>query len=130
MLTFLHISESQLPEIREPGEAVGSILPKVAAELGLSPGTIVCTGALDQAAGAIGVGNISEGIFSENIGAALAICSPVRKPAFHESRIMPIHYFGIPDMYMMHSFTTGGMVLRWFRDAFCDMEKSDRCDDR
>jgi xylulokinase len=124
MLAFLEISESRLPEIREPGEAVGPILPEVAAELGLTPGTTVCTGALDQAAGAIGVGNIAEGIFSENIGAALAICSPVRKPTFHESRIMPIHYFGIPDIYMMHSFTTGGMVLRWFRDVFCDMEKT------
>lgn len=123
MLFHLGISEDQLPEIREPGEAIGPILPAVAAELGLSPHTIVCTGALDQAAGAIGVGNIAEGIFSENIGAALAICSPVQKPIFHESRALPIHYFGIPDMYMMHSFTTGGMVLRWFRDAFCGMEK-------
>ena len=123
MLAYLDISERQLPEIREPGEAIGPVLPDVAAELGLSPRTIVCTGALDQAAGAIGVGNIAEGIFSENIGAALAICSPVRKPVFHESRTLPIHYFGIPDMYMMHSFTTGGMVLRWFRDAFCGMEK-------
>jgi len=122
MLRYLGIDEGRLPEIREPGEAVGPILPNVAAELGLSPRTIVCTGALDQAAGAIGVGNISEGIFSENIGAALAICSPVEKPAFHQSRALPIHYFGIPDMYMMHSFTTGGMVLRWFRDAFCDAE--------
>jgi sugar (pentulose or hexulose) kinase len=124
MLVRLGIGEQQLPEIREPGEAIGPILPTVARELGLSPDTIVCTGALDQAAGAIGVGNIAEGIFSENIGAALAICSPVRKPVFHESRILPIHYFSIPDMYMMHSFTTGGMVLRWFRDAFCDMEKT------
>jgi xylulokinase len=124
MLSFLEIDETQLPKISEPGEPVGPILPQVAAELGLDPSTIVCTGALDQAAGAIGVGNIAEGIFSENIGAALAICSLVRKPVFHKSRIMPIHYFGIPDMYMMHSFTTGGMVLRWFRDAFCDMEKS------
>lgn len=124
MLAYLGIREGQLPEIREPGEAVGPMLPAVAAELGLSAGTVVCTGALDQAAGAIGVGNIAEGIFSENIGAALAICSPVRRPAFPESRSMPIHYFGIPDMYMMHSFTTGGMVLRWFRDAFCDTEKS------
>ncbi|MFH1081451.1 MAG: FGGY family carbohydrate kinase [Pseudomonadota bacterium] len=124
MLLFLGISEDRLPQICEPGDPIGPILPAVAVELGLSPSTIVCTGALDQAAGAIGVGNIAEGIFSENIGAALAICSLVRKPPFHESRIMPIHYFGIPDMYMMHSFTTGGMVLRWFRDAFCEMEKS------
>ncbi len=120
----LRISEARLPEIREPGEAVGPILPEVAAELGLSPNTIVATGALDQAAGAVGVGNIAEGIFSENIGAALAVCSPVRRPAFHASRLLPIHYFAIPDMYMMHSFTTGGMVLRWFRDAFCEMEKT------
>lgn len=34
----------------------------------------VCTGALDQAAGAIGAGNTHEGMFSETIGAALAIC--------------------------------------------------------
>lgn len=122
MLDYLRISEDSLPEIREPGEAVGPILPAVAEELGLSEDTIVCTGALDQAAGAIGVGNISEGIFSENIGAALAICAPTRKPRFDPNRSMPVHYFGIPDMYMMHTFTTGGMVLRWFRDSFCKEE--------
>jgi xylulokinase len=35
---------------------------------------------------------------------------------------MPIHYHGIPDTYMAHTFTTGGMVLRWFRDNFYDNE--------
>jgi xylulokinase len=35
---------------------------------------------------------------------------------------MPIHYHGIPDTYMAHTFTTGGMALRWFRDAFCETE--------
>ncbi|NJD02916.1 MAG: hypothetical protein FIA99_10070 [Ruminiclostridium sp.] len=122
MLEYLGIKESNLPEIREPGEYVGTILPKVADELGLSGEMAVCTGALDQAAGAIGVGNISEGIFSENIGAALAICVPVNRPTFDPNRKIPLHYFGIPDMYMMHTFTTGGMALRWFRDNFCRME--------
>ena len=122
MLDYLGINESNLPEIREPGEPVGPVLPNVAQELGLCSSTVVCTGALDQAAGAIGVGNISEGIFSENIGAALAICAPVCRPTFDPNRRMPLHYFGIPDMYMMHTFTTGGMALRWFRDNFCRME--------
>jgi sugar (pentulose or hexulose) kinase len=122
MLQFLQVSSDNFADIREPGEAVGPILPKVAAELGLSSDTMVCTGALDQAAGAIGAGNISEGIFSETVGAALAICAPVSKPTFDPRRTMPLHYFGIPDMYMMHTFTTGGMVLRWFRDNFCRME--------
>jgi xylulokinase len=124
MLGYLGISEERLPEIKEPGQAIGPILPAVAAELGLSKEIVVCTGALDQAAGAIGVGNIAEGIFSENIGAALAICAPVNKPVYDPNRSMPLHYFAIPDMYMMHTFTTGGMALRWFRDKFCDLEIS------
>ena len=32
MLAFLQISQSQLPEIREPGEPIGSLLPEVARE--------------------------------------------------------------------------------------------------
>ena len=35
---------------------------------------------------------------------------------------MPVHYFVKPSTYMAHTFTTGGMVLRWFRDNFCQQE--------
>jgi len=122
MLDYLHVSADQLPAIRESGEAVGELKPGVAKELGLSRKTVVSTGVLDQAAGAIGVGNISPGIFSENTGAALAICATLNKPVFDKQGRMPIHYHGIPDTYMAHTFTTGGMVLRWFRDNFCKEE--------
>jgi sugar (pentulose or hexulose) kinase len=122
MLDFLEVSADQLPEIRESGEAVGEILSPVASELGLSSKTIVSTGALDQAAGATGVGNIRPGTFSENTGAALAICAPLEKLVFDPSGRMPIHYFVRPATYMAHTFTTGGMVLRWFRDSFCQRE--------
>ncbi len=122
MLEYLGIAEDRLPEIRESGEPVGPILPAVARELGLDPDTIVCTGALDQAAGAIGVGNIREGVFSENTGAALAICATVPAPVFDPGGQMPCHYHGIPGMYMEHTFTSGGMVLRWYRDTFCEPE--------
>jgi xylulokinase len=122
MLDFIGITEDKLPKIYESGEPVGTLRTEIARELGLSEKTVICTGALDQAAGAIGVGNIYEGIFSENIGAALAICTPVNKPTFDPNRNMPLHYFPIPGMYMMHTFTTGGMTLRWFRDKFCSQE--------
>lgn len=122
MLEVLGITEDMLPEIMESGEPVGQLLPDVARELGLTTNLTVCTGALDQAAGAMGVGNIHEGMISENIGAALAICVPVNKPVFDPNRQMPLHYFPIPDTYMIHTFTNGGMTLRWFRDAFCQME--------
>jgi sugar (pentulose or hexulose) kinase len=122
MLERLGIEESQLPEIRESGEPVGPLLPAVAGELGLHPDTVVCTGALDQAAGAIGVGNINPGVFSENTGAALAICATVDHPIIDPKGRMPCHYHGLPDTYMAHTFTTGGMVLKWFRDIFCQAE--------
>ena len=122
MLGRLGIEESRLPEIRESGEVVDYILPEVACELGLSKEMTVTTGALDQAAGAIGVGNIRPGLFSENTGAALAICATVDKPFTDPDCAMPCHYHGIPGLYMAHTFTSGGMVLKWFRDKFCRQE--------
>ena len=122
MLDFLGIRESQLAPVHESGEAIAEILPDIAKELGLPENVTVCTGALDQAAGAIGAGNIREGMFSENIGAAMAVCVPVSKPVFDPAQKMPLHYFVLPDMYMIHTFTTGGMTLRWYRDRFCQDE--------
>jgi xylulokinase len=122
MLNRIGITPDQLPEIRESAEAVGELIPSIASELGLSSKTIVSTGALDQAAGAVGVGNIHPGTFSENTGAALAICAPLDRPLFDPKRRMPVHYFVKPASYMAHTFTTGGMVLRWFRDNFCQQE--------
>jgi len=122
MLGELHISEDQLPRYRESGEIVGKLRPEIAKELGLSPDTIACTGALDQACGAIGVGNIKPGIFSENTGAALAICATVHQPTLDPNDQMPCHYHGIPGLYMLHTFTSGGIVMRWFRDEFAGPE--------
>lgn len=124
MLDFLGVKEEWLPEVMESGQLVGTVLPEMAELLNISPKAQIATGCLDQAAGAIGVGNIRPGIFSENIGAALAICVPTEKLTYDPNRQMPIHYFAVPDTYMMHTFTTGGMCLRWFRDGFCKEECS------
>lgn len=122
MLDYIGISESQLAPVYESGVAVGDIKKEVAEELGFPLNLTVCTGALDQAAGAIGAGNCKEGLFSETIGAALAICAPVSRPVWDPNRRMPLHYFAVEDTYMIHTFTNGGMTLRWFRDKFCPIE--------
>lgn len=122
MLGKLGVSEQQLPYYRESGEPVGKLRPEIAGELGLSSDTVACTGALDQACGAIGVGNIKPGIFSENTGAALAICATVNQPILDPGNQMPCHYHGIPGLYMLHTFTSGGIVMRWFRDEFAGPE--------
>jgi sugar (pentulose or hexulose) kinase len=120
MLEELGIGEEHLPEIVEPGQAIGELRPEVAEELGLDPRTIVATGALDQACGALGVGNVRPGIFSECTGSNVAVVALVDRPRIDPLRQLPCFYYGLADTYMMHAFSmTGGMILRWFRDGFC-----------
>lgn len=121
-LEELGVTEEMFPEILEPGEVAGTILPAMAEKLGLDPSTKICTGAMDNAIGAVGVGCIRPGMFSESIGSTLAVCVPTETIKYDPNRQMPIHYYPIKDTYMMHTFTTGGMCLRWFRDNFCQME--------
>lgn len=120
MLELIGTGVDQLPDIVEPGAAIGAIRPAVAEELGLPAGMLVCAGALDQACGAIGAGNIAPGGFSENTGAAIALCATVDGPQLDPAGVVPSHYHGIPDHYMFHTFSGGGIVLKWFRDTFSE----------
>ncbi|MGX8709523.1 MAG: xylulokinase [bacterium] len=122
MLAELGMTEDNFPEILEPGEVAGVILPEMAKRLNLNPNVKICTGAMDNAIGALGVGACRPGIFSESIGSTLAVCVPTDKIVYDPNNQMPVHYYPIKDTYMMHTFTSGGICLRWFRDNFCQFE--------
>jgi sugar (pentulose or hexulose) kinase len=124
MLDELGVAVEQLPFIVEPGTRIGTLLPAVADQLGLNRETSVCTGALDQACGAIGVGNVAPGRLSENTGAAVALCSTIGGPVLDPQQRIPCHYHGIPDHYMLHTFTSGGIILQWFRDQLGEAESA------
>lgn len=116
MLDAIGVSEAQLPALVEPGAPIGPLRSVAAADLGLPLDVVVCAGALDQACGAIGAGNLAPGGFSENTGAAVALCATVGGPRLDPERVMPCHYHALADTYMFHTFTGGGIVLKWFRD--------------
>jgi xylulokinase len=118
MLEAIGVDQAQLPAIVEPGSPVGALRHQAASDLGLSPEVLVCAGALDQACGALGAANVAPGGFSANSGAAVALCATLDRARLDPERRMPCHYHGIPDSYMFHTFTSGGIVFRWFRDAF------------
>lgn len=129
MLSELGIEERQLPKIVESGTIIGNISLEVAEELNLNKELTLVMGGLDQACGAIGVGNVVEGLFSESTGAALAVCALVNKPVFDKNSEMPCFYSAIPGMYMIHTFSSGGIAYKWLRDTLCSEEMSvaDRC---
>lgn len=122
MLDFLGISETQLPEIVEPGTDMGHITPEAAEKFGLSTETTLNIGAIDLACGAIGVGNIRPGIFSDSTGSALCTVAMTDRIVLDPTMQMPCYCSAFPGKYMIHAYSTGGMFMRWFRDSFCELE--------
>lgn len=119
MLEKLGVHEEQLPGIVDTTSLIGTILPKVAAELGLSPETKLVMGGLDQACGAIGVGNVISGVFSECTGAALVVATMTDKIVFDSGGELPCFYGAVPGQYMLHAGAKGGIIFRWLRDTLC-----------
>lgn len=127
-LDLIGISEEQLPQIRRPGEDIGHVSPEAAMIFGLSTQTTVNIGSMDLSCGAIGTGAVHPGDFSDSTGSALCTMSMVDHIVLDPAMQMPCYCSAIPGMYMIHSYSTGGMFMRWFRDTFCapemDVERS------
>lgn len=129
MMDLLGINENQLPEIVKQGESVGQMTPEGAAMFGFSASTTLNIGALDQACGALGVGNVRPGTFSDSTGSNLSTVAIVDKLILDPAIQMPCFASAIPGKYMLHAFSSGGMVLKWFRDVFCELEKNIEAED-
>lgn len=119
MLSYLELSPGQLPEIHECGDVIGKLDAKVADELGLPVGLPLVMGGQDQCSGAIGVGNVEPGIFSESTGGALMVCTTSDKPIFDREGNVPCNYSDMKDVYMIQGGAKGGILLRWLRDTIC-----------
>jgi len=123
MLETIGIGEGQLPELKRSGENVGSVTGEASRETGLNPNTIVSTGAYDHAAGAIGAGNIKSGLITETTGTAMALVATTDGPVYDPRKRIPCHKHPVEDKYFLSPWgRTAGMVLRWFRDSFCQTE--------
>lgn len=123
MLEFTGIREEYLPQLVEPGTEVGTITKKAAAEYGLDPDTRINVGAFDQGCGAIGAGNIRKGIASESTGSALVTVATIDGLNPDSRGDVPTLCSGIPGKYMYQPYCTGSMIMKWYRDAFCEAEK-------
>jgi len=119
MLEFIGICPDLLPTIQKSGQIVANISARAANEMGLAIETRVVTGALDQAASAIGAGNVGLELLTENTGSVLAICANVPQPTFDPQQRIPCQFHALPGMYFLLPWCqTAGMVYKWFRNQF------------
>lgn len=100
MLEICGVSESQMPKLFESYEVVGTLLPEVASELGLSTDVKVCAGAGDNAAAAVGTGTVADGACNLSVGTSGTVFIACDK-------------FVLPSNNAIHAFAhaTGGFHL-------------------
>jgi xylulokinase len=130
------IRTGQLPDLVQPGSNVGQLTADAARQLGLTIGTFVVTGGMDQSVGAIGAGNFKPGKVSETTGAALAIQATISDPLIDQSHTVPVYYHSVPNQYLFVPVCpTAGMAFKWLRDTFfqdeiraAELDKTDAYD--
>ena len=123
MLDFLQISEKQLPLLYESGVPVGNLTEEASTLTGFTTKTICVTGAYDHPAGAIGAGNITQGMVSLTIGTSMAMCVTLDKPVFDRTFKLSCQCHVVPGLYFLLPYAqTAGLVLKWFKEEFCREE--------
>ena len=123
MLDYLEVPREMFPDVVKPGTAVGKIRHEIADVTGFRKDTIIVIGALDQVCGAVGAGNVETGVATESTGSAFAMVVTTEKPVINNEYKLPCILHAVPDMYgLMPYSSTGGMVLKWYKDRFCKEE--------
>ena len=74
-----------LPPLLSVDEPVGTLLPEVAADLGLPMTCLVSTGGGDNMMGAIGTGNVREGVVTLSLGTSSTVYSFHNAPVLDET---------------------------------------------
>ncbi len=128
ILQKAEINMELLSKARPSGEIVGEIDPSISCELGLDKGVVGVTGGHDQACGAFGSGIIEGNTALNATGTSDVIAAVLDRPLINEKMLQnnyPCYSHVVKDKYITVSFNlTGGLLLKWFRDKFCQEEKA------
>ena len=115
------------PPSLEPGTVMGTVTVEAAALTGLSTSTKVVMGGGDVQLGAAGLGIVKEGQVAILGGSfwqqVVNIKSDTVPPENMSVRVNPHVIKGLSQAEGITFFS--GLVMRWFRDAFCEIEKQE-----
>lgn len=127
MLETIGISEEKLPTVLDSGDIIGNISIIASKETGLSTVTDVVAGALDQAAGMLGAGNIKKGIITETTGTCLAVCANIGNTEISfEKGLLPIHHGIAPNSYYaIYWSPAAGSIYNWITSTFYKNDTAD-----
>ena len=123
------IRKDQLPEVVQPGTALGRILPEIAAGLGLPETTLVVIGTHDQIVNALGAGVQRSGDAVDTSGTCECV-TPLfpeipESPDFQRDNFACVPYLEGKG-YVTYAYNiSAGSVVKWYRDALAYHLKQD-----
>lgn len=125
MAVKIGLKDDIFPPCHEVGTVIGHVSQKASTETRLSTNTKVVTGGGDVQLGCAGLGVVKAGEVAILGGSfwqqVVNIPSQTLPPKDMGIRVNPHVIHGLSQAEGITFFS--GLVMRWFRDAFCDMEK-------
>lgn len=105
------------------GTAAGTVSPRIAAALGLEPGTLIAAGGHDQALAALGCGACSPGSAMYAAGSVECI-APVQSRLIRSAGLfrsnLCCYDFALPGRYLSVAYSlTGSNFMQYFLEEFC-----------
>lgn len=123
MLDICTVNEEQMPKLFESYEVIGSVLPEIASELGISSKAIVVAGAGDNAAAAIGTATTGEGKCNISLGTSGTIF--VSSDKFGVDKFNALHSFAHADggFHLMGCILSAASCHKWLCDkVLCEKD--------
>ncbi len=116
MLDICGISEKQLPKLYESFQAVGTLRPEIAEELGLSGQVKVIAGAGDNAAAAVGTGTVGEGMCIISLGTSGTVF--ISSKSFGVDENNALHSFAHADgnYHLMGCMLSAASCNKWWNE--------------
>lgn len=126
VLDLCGLDRSVFPTVVQPGSIVGTVTSQAAADTGLAKGTPVVAGGADTQLALLGIGVTQQGRFTVVGGSfwqhTIVLDEPVIDPG---GRLRTLCHTE-PGRWMVEGIGFySGMVMRWFRDAFCELEQAE-----
>jgi autoinducer-2 kinase len=126
VLELCGLERSLFPTVVEAGTVVGAVTADAAAATGLRAGTPVVAGGADTQLGLLGIGVAQPGRFTIVGGSfwqsTLVLDEPLIDP---QARLRTLCHT-VPGRWMIEGIGFYcGIVMRWFRDAFCELEQAE-----
>jgi autoinducer 2 (AI-2) kinase len=111
------------PPVRSPGTVIGAVTARAAAETGLAAGTPVVVGGADTQLGLVGIGIADPGRVTVVGGTFWQQTVVLDRPAIDPGGRLRTLCHAADGRWMMEGIGFySGLVMRWFRDAFCEAE--------